>query len=89
MELVQTMLLPVDAVVILVPEGAIRIRSDILQDEGTRTMEDMQYRMYSGGSLNVGQELNLTITGNLAGSNALSLGTDPELVIGAGVFGLS
>lgn len=89
MELVQTMLLPVDAVVILVPEGAIRIRSDILQDEGTRTMEDMQYRMYSGGSLNVGQELNLTITGNLAGSNALSLGSDPELVIGVGVFGLS
>lgn len=89
MELVQSMLLPVDAVVILAPVGTIRIRSEILQDEGTRTLEDTQYRMYSGGSLKVGQDLNLTITGNLAGSPSLSLGSNPELVIGAGVFGLS
>ncbi len=89
MELVQSMLLPVDAVVILAPEGTIRIRSEILQDEGTRTVEGTQYRMYSGGSLNVGQDLNLTITGSLGGAPALSLGRNPTLVIGIGVFGLS
>ncbi|MBN1536126.1 MAG: c-type cytochrome [Anaerolineales bacterium] len=89
MELVQPMLLPVDAVVVLAPEGTIRIRSDILQDEGTRTMENNRYHVYSGSSIKVGQDLNLTITGSLAGSPSISLGSNPELVVGVGVFGLS
>jgi mono/diheme cytochrome c family protein len=89
MELVQPMLLPVDAVVILAPEATIRIQSDILQDEGTRTVENTQYRMYSGGGLKVGQDLNLTITGSLGGSPSLRLGNNPELVIGASAFGFS
>ncbi len=89
MELVQPMLLPVDALVILAPEDTIRIRSDILQDEGTRTVENAQYRMYSGGSLKVGQDLDLIITGTLGGSSSLNLGSNPELVIGAGAFSLS
>ncbi|NMC14202.1 MAG: c-type cytochrome [Chloroflexi bacterium] len=89
MELVQTMLLPVDAVVILIPEGTLRIQGEILQEEGVRTVENTQYRMYSGGRLNVGQDLNLTITGSLRGSPVFSLGRNPNLVIGMGMFALS
>lgn len=86
MELVQTMTLPVDAVVILVPKGTIRIRSEMLQEEGTRTVEDVEYQMYSGGSIAVGQDLKLTVTGNLGGSPTFILGENPNMVIGTTVF---
>ncbi len=90
LDLVQPLTMPIDAMVVLVPEGGLRVRSTLLRDEGKRNAEGTIYHMYSGGSLSAGEELRLSISG-LPGSAAFSLssGTRQSLMIGLFVFGLA
>jgi uncharacterized membrane protein len=90
LDLVQPVTLPVNAVVILIPEGSMKIKSDMLQDGGVRDVEGTQYRTYTSGALSPGQELRLTLTGRPA-SSAASLGpsSSTNLIIGLGVFGMA
>jgi hypothetical protein len=91
LELSQPVPLPVEAVVILVPEGSMKIlRSDKLSDNGVRDVQGTQYHLYSGSSLNAGEELQLTLTGSPGGSRAtLPLGPYSSLVIGLAGLGLA
>ena len=89
LELAQPVLQKVEAVVILVPEGSVRIRSEMLQDDGIRDVQGARYHLYSGGSLEPGQELRLTITGQPGGAPSLDLGSQTSLLVGVGFFSLA
>ena len=90
LELVQPLTLPVDAVVVLVPEDGIKIKGDTLQDGGTRDVQGAQYRVYNGESLAEGELLRMTISGRpSSGQPTLSSSSNTSLLIGLGVFGLA
>jgi hypothetical protein len=90
LDLSQPLTLPVNAVVILVPEEGPRVKSDLLEDEGTRPVEGVNYRMYSSSRLEAGTELSLSISGRPKSSGAALLsGSTSSLVIGLGAFGLA
>ena len=80
--------LPVQAVVILVPEESIKIKGEGVQDAGTRDIQGLQYHMYNAPAMQPGSELQLSVTGKPAGSSpALTTSSNTNLLIGAGVFG--
>jgi len=82
--------LPVDAVVILVPEGDINIKSDMLVDGGVRDVQGTQYRSFSGSSLQTGAELSLTLTGRPSSSApSISAGSSTNLIVGLSAFGVA
>ncbi len=90
MELEQVMSMPVDAVVILVPEGSIKIKSDVLQDSGSRDVQGTAYHTYSGSRLAVGETLQLTLTGRpSSGAPGLAASSQTSLFIGLSVFGVA
>ena len=90
LELERVVTMPVDAVVILVPEGQIKIKSEGLQDGGTRDVQGTQYHSYSGGNLASGATLRLTLTGRpSSGTPTLASGSNTSLLVGLGVFGLA
>jgi hypothetical protein len=82
--------IPVDAVVILVPEGEIKIKSDQLEDGGTRDVQGTQYHTYSGGGLAAGDKLQLSLTGRPTSSApGLAAGSSTSLLVGLSVFGVA
>jgi mono/diheme cytochrome c family protein len=90
LELEQPVSLPVDAVVILVPESGIKIKSDMLLDSGTQDVQGAKYRLFEGSSLAPGDNLRLSITGQpTIGQPTLPTGSSTSLMIGLGVFGLA
>jgi mono/diheme cytochrome c family protein len=90
LDLVQPISVPVNSVVILIPEGSVKIKSDMLQDGGVRDVEGVKYHTYSVGSLSAGQELRLSLTGRPgSASPTLSAGSSSGLAIGLAVFGLA
>jgi hypothetical protein len=89
LELVHPLSMPVNAVVILVPEGNIKIKSDMLQDAGARDVQGTQYHTYNGGALAAGDNLRLTLTGKPASGPSVGAGSSSNLVIGLSAFGLA
>jgi mono/diheme cytochrome c family protein len=90
LDLEQVMSMPVDAVVILVPEGSIKIKSDVLQDSGSRDVQGTAYHTYSGNRLAAGETLRLTLTGRpSSGSPGLAASSQTNLFIGLSVFGVA
>lgn len=90
LELSQPLTLPVNAVVILVPQQGPQVNSDLLVDEGTRPVEGVNYRMYSSSRLEAGSELSLSISGRpRASGSGFQTGSTSSLVIGLGAFGLA
>jgi hypothetical protein len=90
LDLVQPISLPVNAVVILVPESGLKIKSDMLTDAGNQDVQGTSYHMYNGDALNPGDDLSLTISGGpTSGSLALAGGSTNSIVIGLGAFGLA
>jgi len=90
LDLVKPVNLPVDAVVILIPEDGIKIKGESLVDEGTRDMQGTLYHLYNGGSLKTGDTLSLTISGRPASARpSILTGSSTSLVVGVGAFGLA
>ena len=90
LDLVQPMSLPVNAVVVLVPEDGIKVKGETLVDEGTRDVQGAQYRLFNGGSIPAGSELSLSISGRPSTTApTLTAGSTTNLVIGLGIFGLT
>jgi mono/diheme cytochrome c family protein len=90
LELDQPVSLPVDAVVILVPEGGVKIKSDMLTDNGTQDVQGAKYRLFEGASLTPGERLRMSITGKpTSGQPTVSTGSSTNLMIGLGVFGVA
>jgi mono/diheme cytochrome c family protein len=90
LEIAQPLKLPVNAVVILVPDDGIKIKGDLLQDGGVQDFQGVAYRMYKSESLEAGAELAMTLSGSPGSSSAgLVAGSSTGLVIGLGAFGLA
>ncbi|RPI22046.1 MAG: hypothetical protein EHM70_24310, partial [Chloroflexota bacterium] len=60
LELVQPIGLPVDAAVVMLPEDGVKIKSDMLKDDGSQDVQGFTYQMYSGERLEAGSNLALT-----------------------------
>lgn len=89
-ELVQPNDLPVNAVVVLLPEDGLTVKSEQLQDAGTRDVQGVAYRMYTGEQLDPGSELAMTISGRPGRSiSQLVSGSSSDLLIGAVALGLA
>jgi hypothetical protein len=89
LDLTQPLSLPVNDVIILVPEDGLKINSDLLIDEGARPVQGLTYHMYSSGRLEAGTDLALTISGRPRSSVGLQAGSTSNLVIGLAAFGLA
>jgi mono/diheme cytochrome c family protein len=87
-DLVQTMTMPTNAVVVLVPAGQYKVKGDSVQDAGTRDAQGTQYQMYNGASLAAGDVLRMTVSGS-ASSGLLSGDSKNNLIIGLAVFGVA
>jgi mono/diheme cytochrome c family protein len=86
----QTVQLPVNAVVIMLPEDGLKVTGEQLQEMGTRDVQGISYRMYSGDRLEAGSDLSLNISGRpRISSPGLVAGTGSNLVIGLAAFGLA
>ncbi len=90
LNLVQPVQQNANAVVVLVPEESLKVKSDQLQDAGTRDVEGLIYRMYNGGALSAGDQLEITINKQSGISKpVLSSGNNLGLAIGLGVLALT
>ncbi len=81
----QSLDLPVNAVILLLPDEGIKVKSDLLEDAGYRLVQDVNYHVYTSGSLPSGSELPLTLTGG--GALALYSDSTVNMVLGLGAFG--
>jgi mono/diheme cytochrome c family protein len=88
LDLVQPLSLPVEAVIVMLPENGVKVRSEILKDDGTRQVEGGTYRLYSGSKLAAGSSLELTLSGSSGSSFSLASDDSFSLIIGLGSFGL-
>ncbi len=80
--------MPVDAAIVMVPPG-VKLNSSQLTDSGQQDVQGTSFHMYqSAKSLQVGDTLALSISGNPGAGEAS--GTNPlnYILIGAGAFGL-
>ena len=84
-DLVQTMTLPTNAVVVLVPAGQFKVKGDSVQDAGTRDAQGTQYQMYNGASLAAGDVLRMTVSGSTTSGGD----SKNNLIIGLAVFGVA
>lgn len=90
LDLVHPMHYPVDAVVILIPEDGVRVKGGMLRDDGTRDVQGVPYHLYSGGGLQAGDDLQLTLSGRpSASSPSLLQSSSTSLLIGMLVFGVA
>jgi mono/diheme cytochrome c family protein len=89
LELKRPVDLPVQAVVILVPEESVKIKGEGIQDAGSRDIQGLQYHMYNGPTLQPGNELQLTVTGKpQSGAMTVTAGSNTNLIVGAAVLGV-
>jgi mono/diheme cytochrome c family protein len=90
LDLARPVNLPIQAVVILVPEESVKIKGDNIQDAGTRDIQGLQYHMYNAPAMQPGGELRLSITGKPLGSSSpLTTTTNTNLLIGAAALGVA
>lgn len=91
LDISQPVNLPVNAVVILVPEDGLRVNSEQLQDAGARDVQGMSYQMYTSERLNAGETISLSISGRPSSGSGLGLtsASSSSLVIGLVVFGVT
>ncbi len=76
-----------NAVVVLVPESGLKVKSEQLQDGGTREVEGLIYRMYNGRELAAGDQLELFVSRQSAkGLPRFSPSSTPEAGIGLGIL---
>jgi len=85
------MRLPINAVVILVPEGSLKIKGDSLQDAGKREVQGMAYHMYTSESIPAGGKLSLTVSGRPQTSpvNWVSGSSGVGLAVGLAAFSIA
>jgi mono/diheme cytochrome c family protein len=90
LDFVRSVDLPIDAVVILLPEDGIKINSEQLNDMGTRDVQGSTYHMYSSELISAGSELKIDISGRpRTGGAGLALGSSRNLIIGLFAFGFA
>lgn len=80
--------MPVDAAIFMVPSGAIKLTSDLLQSTGARDVQGITLDMYSGSNFEAGSVLDVTLSGRVSTTPTLEKGDTTSLLIGGGVLGL-
>lgn len=89
LEINQPLNMPVQALIILQPESRIKVKSDQLEEEAPRDIQGIAYQIYSGGPLEAGDTLKLSLSGRPGASRTLlAAGSNDTLIIGLGAFGL-
>lgn len=87
----QKLVLPVNGVSILLPEG-ISAEGENLVDDGTQTMQTSTFHIYSTGALKAGDTLEFTLSGKVkdaaGAANTADLTQNQTLLIGVGALGL-
>ena len=84
----QTMPLDVDAVLFMVPDG-VKVKSDQLEDGGTRDVQGTLYRTFNGTEIAAGGTLEAVVSGSPAAADAApeTAASNNNLAIGLGAFG--
>jgi len=94
LDLVRKASLPTQAIVILTPEGSIKLKGEGIADGGVRDMQGAQYHLYNAPGLAAGDEFRLNVSGGLGdnssnGSTALTGVSNTNLLIGLGALGVA
>ncbi|MBC8507411.1 MAG: c-type cytochrome [Anaerolineales bacterium] len=85
---------PLDAAaaIIIAPEDGVKLKSDQLQDGGSRDFQGIPYRTYNANNIKAGDSLTFTLSGTpkLPTDTSASAGTDTttSLMIGLGALGV-
>jgi mono/diheme cytochrome c family protein len=88
LDIVQPLNHKVEAAVIMLPEDGVKIRSDILSDDGPRPVEGRTIHLYSANNLEAGSMLEMTLSSGIGPGFSLTSDSSTSLVIGLGSFGL-
>ena len=78
----------VDAAVIMMPEGTVKLTSDQLQSTGTRQVQGINLEMFTASGLQAGSTLEMTLSGRVSSSLNVETGSSTGLIIGGSVLGL-
>jgi mono/diheme cytochrome c family protein len=83
--------LPVNAVILLMPDMGIQIKSDQLDDTGPRDIQGEIFQVYTGDRIEADQPLVLSLSGSITGNEPSVIGTGSQtsLVIGLVAFGIT
>jgi len=85
LEFIKPITMPVNAIVILVPEEGITIKGDSIQDGGIREVQGAAYRLYNGIGVTPGNDLRMTIT---RASSFFSSTKNANLLVGLSALGV-
>jgi hypothetical protein len=85
--------LDTSAVIVMIPEGGLKVESDRLVDAGMRDIEGVSYSMYNGSNLSAGDSLSMAVSGKpklqaINGEIGTGGSTTTGLVIGLAAFGV-
>lgn len=89
LDLVQPINLPVEAAVVMLPEDGVKVRSNVLVDEGPRPVQGRTLRIYSANNLEAGSMLEMSLSGGVRSGFALISDSNTSLIVGLGSFGLA
>lgn len=78
----------VDAAVVMVPAGNIKLTSSQLQSTGTRDVQGVSLNMFSASGLTANSTLDINLSGKASASTTVETGSSTGLIIGGGVLGL-
>jgi mono/diheme cytochrome c family protein len=79
---------PVDAAVVMLPAGSIKLSSDQLQSTGVRDVQGVSLEMFTASNLAGGSTLDITLSGRVSTAAGVATGNSTGLVIGGSVLGL-
>ena len=81
--------IPVDAAVVMVPEGSVKLTSDQLQSTGSRQVQGVNLEMFTASNLPADSTLEMTLSGRISSTATVETGSSTGLIIGGGVLGLA
>ena len=81
--------LDVEAALVALPAGQVKLQSSQLTDSGERNIDGTLVQMYTGRNMAKDSQLEITLSGKLAGEGAAKPGNMTNLAIGLGALGLS
>jgi len=88
-EISQSVNLPTNAVVILIPKDGLKIKGEQLEYTGARDVQGITYEMYTGDRIEAGTDLAITVSGHPGGAGiSFESESSTSLVIGLAALGL-
>lgn len=82
--------LPVDALIVMIPEDGIKLTGEQLTDMGARDVQGIPYHTYSSSFMQPGSDLAIDFSGRPSSPGSMvSLGSNSTLTIGLLAFGLA